>query len=71
MATKATSVFMRHTDLLGEEAQAPVRRGDNIFTSNLTYTGSVDESKALNEMREPKVIISASGMATYGRFAII
>ncbi|MGI6090576.1 MAG: MBL fold metallo-hydrolase RNA specificity domain-containing protein [Saccharofermentanales bacterium] len=68
MATKATSVFMRHTDLLGEEAQALVRRGDNIFNfPNLTYTRSVDESKVLNEMREPKVIISASGMATGGR----
>ena len=33
----------------------------------LTYTHSVDESKALNERRDPMIIISASGMAEAGR----
>ncbi|HHV42974.1 MAG TPA: MBL fold metallo-hydrolase [Clostridiaceae bacterium] len=68
MATKATAVFMRHTDLLDEEAQGLVKRGDNIFDfPNLVYTRSVEESKALNLNRAPKVIISASGMCTGGR----
>jgi metallo-beta-lactamase family protein len=34
---------------------------------SLTYTRSVEESKALNFSREPMVIISASGMAENGR----
>jgi metallo-beta-lactamase family protein len=33
----------------------------------LTYVSSVDESKALNERKEPMIIISASGMAETGR----
>ena len=33
----------------------------------LTYTRSVEESKALNDRHEPMVIISASGMAETGR----
>lgn len=68
MATKATGTFMKHTDLLDDEAQGLVKRGDNIFNfPNLVYTRSVEESKALNLNKVPKVIISASGMATGGR----
>lgn len=68
MATKATGVFMKHTDLLDDEAQGLIKNGDNIFNfPNLFYTRSVDESKALNADKTPKVIISASGMATGGR----
>jgi metallo-beta-lactamase family protein len=33
----------------------------------LTYVKSVEESKALNDIKEPMVIISASGMAETGR----
>ncbi len=33
----------------------------------LTYVGSVDESKALNDKKGPMIIISASGMAETGR----
>jgi len=33
----------------------------------LTFTRSVEESKALNERKDPMVIISASGMAETGR----
>ncbi len=33
----------------------------------LTYIQSVEESKALNERRDPMIIISASGMAEVGR----
>ena len=33
----------------------------------LTYTRSVEESKALNERKDPMIIISASGMAEAGR----
>jgi metallo-beta-lactamase family protein len=33
----------------------------------VAFTRSVDESKSLNELRGPAIIISASGMATAGR----
>jgi metallo-beta-lactamase family protein len=34
---------------------------------NLTYIHSLDASKALNERKDPMIIISASGMAEVGR----
>jgi len=35
--------------------------------SNISYVGSVDESKAINDFKKPCIIISASGMADAGR----
>ena len=34
---------------------------------NLTYINSLDDSKALNERKDPMIILSASGMAEAGR----
>ena len=62
MATDATEIFRRnHEDhrLSIEDA----RRACGIAT----YTHAVEESKALNANPSPKIIISASGMATGGR----
>ena len=42
--------------------------GDNpLDFKNLKFTRSTDESRALNFIKEPKVIISASGMCEVGR----
>jgi len=38
-----------------------------IFPSNLTVTPTSSESRKLNSLRGPAIIISASGMATGGR----
>nr|WP_072513942.1 MBL fold metallo-hydrolase [Ndongobacter massiliensis] len=68
LASRATAAFMRNTDAMNKEAQEKIARGDNIFAfDNLHYVTSVEESRALNADRNPKVIISASGMATAGR----
>ncbi|MDY3052077.1 MAG: MBL fold metallo-hydrolase [Ndongobacter sp.] len=68
LANKVTDVFMKNTDCLNEEAQKKIRSGDNIFEfANLHYVTSVEDSRSLNMNRQPKVIISASGMATAGR----
>ncbi|MCL4504475.1 MAG: MBL fold metallo-hydrolase [Chloroflexi bacterium] len=70
LAVNVTEVFSRHTECYDAEA-LDVRRTDhdgNIFGfDNLTYIHSVDESKALNDLKGPAVIISASGMAENGR----
>lgn len=62
MATDASEILCRHMDdqKLSEEA---CRTACGIAT----YIQDVEESKALNESSVPKVIISASGMATGGR----
>ena len=53
---------------LDDEAIAILQGGENLFTfPGLTLTHSTEESRALNEDRTPKIIISASGMCDAGR----
>lgn len=68
MAQKATQVFAENSMSFDEDAQELIRSGDNPFVfKNLHFTKDVEESKMLNKTRFPRVIISASGMATAGR----
>lgn len=71
LATRATAVFDAHRELY-DDSDAFVRahkdKAGALFTfPDLQYTQSVEESKALNTMRGPIVIIAASGMAESGR----
>jgi len=69
LAVSATQVFKNHLECFDEETAQFVReaRHPALDFNMLTYVKSVDESKALNENKEPMVIISASGMAETGR----
>ncbi len=69
LAVEATQIFYEcgHA-CYDEEAQALLAKGINpISFTNLKLTISTDESKEINLDREPKVIISASGMCDAGR----
>jgi len=68
MAVDATEVFKQHRAVYDKETldliaagQAPLR-----FPS-LSMTRSVQESKEINRVRGPKIIMSTSGMCTAGR----
>jgi metallo-beta-lactamase family protein len=70
LAVNISKVFGKHHELYDSEAGKLLAMDDdnNLFTfPEVHYVGSVDESKALNDMREPMIIISASGMAETGR----
>jgi len=70
LAVNVSKVFGAHSNLYDAEAQEYLKRDDdgNLFTyPELTYIGSVEESKALNDKSGPMVIISASGMCETGR----
>ncbi|MBL8058403.1 MAG: MBL fold metallo-hydrolase [Anaerolineales bacterium] len=68
LAVNASQVFKEHAELFDEETQALLRHnGDAFGFSSLTYTRSVEESKAINDQHGPLVIISASGMCETGR----
>ncbi len=68
LATSATEVFEKNMDLFKPEVQEFIKRGDNpLDFPGLTFTQSVEESKALNMSTEPCIIISASGMCDVGR----
>lgn len=69
LAVNATQVFKNHLECFDEETRQFVleARHPALDFKMLTYVKSVDESKALNERKEPMIIISASGMAETGR----
>ena len=68
LATSATEVFEKNMDLFKPEIQEFIKRGDNpLDFPGLSFTQTVDESKALNMSDEPCIIISASGMCDVGR----
>ena len=69
MATNATTIFQVHPECYDEEIhEAFIKHHKNPFGFNsLHFTSSVDESKALNDIKGPVVIISADGMCEAGR----
>jgi metallo-beta-lactamase family protein len=68
MAREILRVYQRHRELYDEEASGKLRSGDEPFTfPGLTIVATVEESKTLNEFREPCIIIAGSGMCTGGR----
>lgn len=62
MAASAIRIFQRHPDYHGLSAQVC-----EAVCAVATATETVEESKEIGRMRYPRVIISASGMATGGR----
>ncbi len=68
LAVSATEIFRSNEDCFDEETRNYIRNGDNpLDFPGLRFTRSADESKALNDLMESVVIISASGMCEAGR----
>ena len=69
LANEATAIFLQcDVSCLDEEARAIMREGENpIWFDGLKTIVSADESKALNENGEIKVIIASGGMCEGGR----
>jgi len=68
MAIDATEMYARHHEEHDLEMRELEQTGSSpLRPRRLEFTHSVEESKALNGLRGPMVIIAASGMATGGR----
>ncbi len=70
LAVNVTDIFRDHPECFDEEAtnfMLTDPHGSALGFDLLTYTRSVDESKAINFIDDPVIIISASGMAETGR----
>jgi metallo-beta-lactamase family protein len=70
LAVNVTEVFRLHPECYDADAQrAILQEGDRdpLGFRHLRYTRNVDESKALNTLEGPAIIISASGMCEAGR----
>ena len=69
LAVQASRIFRSYPEYFDEETRQFIREEKHpaLDFKGLTYVSSVEESKKLNDMDEPMVIISASGMAEAGR----
>ncbi len=68
LAINVTEVFRHHTEEYDSEAAAYLARGlDPFGFSRLRYLRDVADSKTLNDLRTPFVVVSASGMCEGGR----
>ncbi len=68
LAIDATDVYRLHMDVLSDTLrQHLLSREDPFGLGQLRYTRSVEESKSINMLQGPAIIISANGMAEAGR----
>lgn len=69
LANEATSIFLQcETEVFDKQTRELVQRGVNpLWFDGLELSVSVDNSRSINEIAEPKVIVSASGMCDAGR----
>ncbi len=69
LAVEASKIFLQFPEYFDEETRQMMlqHRHPALDFKGLTYVASVEQSKSLNDMKGPMVIISASGMAETGR----
>lgn len=68
MAIKAVEIYLKHESDYTAEARGLIRKyGSPLEWPGFTFASSAEESKKINEVHYPTIIISSSGMATGGR----
>jgi metallo-beta-lactamase family protein len=68
MAISVTDIYRRHTDEHDVEMAELLRNGSSPFeTRQFALARTPEESKKINQLRGPFIVISSSGMATGGR----
>ncbi|MCX6246905.1 MAG: MBL fold metallo-hydrolase [Bacteroidetes bacterium] len=68
MAIEATNIYMKHGELYDEEALELARSGElKTDLSHVHLSVTPEESKALNDVEGPMMIIAGSGMCNAGR----
>jgi metallo-beta-lactamase family protein len=68
MAVDATPLFLAHREEHDEEMTRLLAAGEEpLRPARLRFARTPEQSKAINEVRGPCIILSASGMATGGR----
>lgn len=68
LAIKLTSVYKKYEDYFNKETQAIAKSGDDILNfPGLRLTLTTEQSKEINNVPPPKVVIAGSGMSEGGR----
>ncbi len=68
LSTNATEIMRKHRDCFNAKVKEYMLKDPDPFGfSRLEYVREAEESKKINHLKEPCIIISASGMAEAGR----
>jgi metallo-beta-lactamase family protein len=68
LSMNATEIMRKYSDSFNDTIKHYMEKDDDPFGfNNLVYIQDAEESKALNDYKEPCIIISASGMMEAGR----
>ncbi|HEY9899893.1 MAG TPA: MBL fold metallo-hydrolase [Pantanalinema sp.] len=68
MAVDATQITLAHAEEFDREARERLRgNGEALMPRRIRFARSSDQSRALNALEGPGIILSASGMCTGGR----
>lgn len=68
LAIKSLEIYKKYPDYYNKKATYLIKSGDDLFKfPGLIFTETVEESKRINDVKPPKIIIAGSGMSTGGR----
>jgi metallo-beta-lactamase family protein len=68
LAIKITAVYKKHEDYFNKKVENLVKSGDDILNfPGLRLTLTTEQSKDINSVTPPKIIIAGSGMSNGGR----
>ncbi len=68
LAIKLTAVYKKYENYFNPETRAIIRSGEDILKfPGLRFTPTTEESKGINNVPPPKIIIAGSGMSHGGR----
>jgi metallo-beta-lactamase family protein len=68
MAIKAVEIFLKYADEFSDEARALVEKyGSPMGWQGFHFAAKQEDSKKINDVRYPCIIVSSSGMVTGGR----
>ncbi len=68
LTVNVTEVFRLHTDCFDRDIRDLIlESGDPFQLESIRYIRNVEQSKLLNKLDEPSIIISAAGMCEHGR----
>lgn len=68
LAIEAVEIYKHYVHLFDEAAKTRMKEGDDLFRfDGLEFTRTVEQSKKINKVNPPKVILAGSGMSNGGR----
>lgn len=68
LAIAVTEIYRERTKYLKDSVQKQINSGDDIFDfPKLKFTRSVEDSRAIDKTKGPKIVVAGSGMSHGGR----